>query len=93
MEKDNDSWSCAEFANELGEDNRYHVSYFIKEYSNSIDERDSSISENGTEFDLAISGCNEQVGGLEAIGRLGTPLIFFTKSPKDEDEGENGSEE
>lgn len=95
MEEDDYSRSGAEFTHELREDDRYHVSHFIKEHTHSIDLTYRPVPKSSGEFYDSCRGRSgdEEVGGLEAIGGFGAPLVFFAETPEDEDEGENGGEE
>ena len=91
VEEHNDLRTSAELSDELGEDDRYQVSYFVEEYTNSVNLCYCSAAESGRELDLSVCTSGQEMGRLEAIFGFCCPLTFFAEAPEHKNEGENGS--
>ena len=48
-----------------------------------------SAAECGRQVETSIATCGHEMGGLETIGSLGSPLVFFTEAPEDENAGDD----
>ena len=60
-----------------------------KKYVSTSDVGYGVAAEGAGELELSVSARGDEVGGLEAVGCFGRPLLLFAEAPQDEDAGED----
>lgn len=92
VEEDDDLGRGDEFDHELAEDGGDGGAVFVEEDAEAFDGGDGAAAILRCQLDRAVVLGFHKVGGWEAVGGLGSPLLLLAEAPEDEERGLNAGD-